>query len=130
MKASIQSTPLNWAQHSPGTSDSNETSVEASTAARAELIIDEASHLWRNVLLSLVLVGPGLACLAPWYLLYLLQWKFLAKRNPGLITPNLERKSLPSRYQRARVRLLIGFWFGIAIWLLAATSVAIVYALE
>ena len=117
-------------EQSPGSLGSKDAFLRASVVTRAELIIDDASRFWWHILISLILIGPGLACLGPIFFLQLLEWQFLAKRNPGLTTPNPKPNSLPSKYQQARKRLLIGFWISSSIWILAAILMVIFLALE
>ena len=82
--------------------------------SKAEAIIKDAGQFWLAIIICLCCSGIGSLIIGPWYLVRLLQWNSLSSAYPYLQQPG-PANSLATRFQGAKVKLIIGKCSGVVI---------------
>jgi len=105
----------------------NRGDFDAVTFKKIEAIIKDASQFWIAIILCFVCSALGLVLIGPWYLVRLLQWNSIARTHPKLIVPNAPPNSLEQRFQSAKIKLIIGLCFGLAVFLMFGAVILILF---
>jgi hypothetical protein len=81
---------------------------------KAEAIIKDAGQFWLAIIICICCSALGSIIIGPWYLVRFNQWNTLAKTYPQLREHGAPHGSLPQRFQGAKIKLILGMSFGLA----------------
>lgn len=86
---------------------------------KIDAIIRDADQFWLAILLCFLCSILGMLLIGPWYLIRLLQWNAMANQEPRLLAQDVLPGSIAFRFQRAKIKLIIGFVVGMILTLFA-----------
>ncbi len=75
---------------------------------RVEALLKDAKQVWWALLIGFFCTALAWVAICPWCIYRLVNWFRLAKEYPLLLSPEVSDASIERRFQRARVRLIIG----------------------
>lgn len=90
-----------------------------------QIIIKDAGQFWLAIILCLLCSGIGSLIIGPWYISRLMQWSRLKNKYPGLMDP-APPKTLPTNFQNAQWKLIVGITFGGIILLLVLLYIGLI----
>jgi|LakMenEpi03Aug12_release.lakeMendotaPanAssembly.Ray.scaffolds.fasta_scaffold26815_2 hypothetical protein len=90
-----------------------------------QVIIKDAGQFWLAIILCLLCSGIGSLIIGPWYISRLLQWSKLKNKYPALMDP-APPNTLPTNFQNAQWKLIVGITFGGIILLMVLLYIGLV----
>ncbi len=100
--------------------------VDTVLLAKVNAIIKDAGQFWIAILLCILCSALGSLIIGIWYAVRLKQWYAIAKSQPLLMEPNVAPGSVASKFQGAKIKLIIGMVFGIVIVLALISYLGII----
>ena len=92
--------------------------IDPASLNKIEAIIKDAGQFWLAIIICLVCSALGSIIIGPWYFVRLMQWRSMAQKLPMLLDQNAPHGSLAQRFQSAKIKLIIGISFGVAMLVL------------
>jgi hypothetical protein len=93
-----------------------------------QIIIKDAGQFWLAIILCFLCSGIGSLIIGPWYISRLLQWSKFKNKYPALMDP-APPKTLPTNFQNAQWKLIVGITFGGIILMMVLLYIALVFVL-
>ena len=97
------------------------------TRAKLDAIIKDANQFWIAILLCIFCSGFGSLIIGIWYWVRLVQWNAMARTHPLLMAENSPPDSLAGKFQRAKVKLIVGLAIGAVMLLLLFAYIALLF---